>query len=81
MYNVPSTSAPHSVIGDEDIQSPAHKAIGSEVLRDNAEIRIPRSQRYLTPTRTNLALVRDQSLPAVPNTPIRSQGNSRQPSQ
>ena len=65
-------SRPHSVIGREDIPSPPQTIIGSKVHRDNALMRIPRAQRYLTPPRTKLELDRAQPLPPIPNNPIRS---------
>ena len=80
-YNVSPASAPHSVIGDEDIPSPAHTVIGSEVLRDNALIRKPGAHTYLAPPHTHIELVRNQALPPVPNIPFRLWRSSRQPLQ
>ena len=57
-YNVPIPTPPQTVLSDEDIPIPARTGLGDEVIRDNALIRIPGAQRYLTPPRTNLALVR-----------------------
>ena len=57
-YSAPVPNPPPINIGDEDIPSPTRTVIGYEVIRDNALIRIPGAQRYLTPPRTNLALVR-----------------------